>query len=81
MASVVIPTEYEAYHLRQSSLSDFQKNLAFNKACGLLGMFASLHCMDYEWKNCRVAWKGDFGDKEGKKSIIHEAIADEGLHI
>jgi len=33
------------------------------------------------WKNCPVAWQGDFGDKDGKKSIILEAMADGGLHI
>ena len=44
-------------------------------------MFASLDCMHYEWKNCLVAWQGDYGDREGKKSIILEAIADSNLHI
>ena len=44
-------------------------------------MFASLDCMHYEWKNCPVAWQGDYGDREGKKSIILEAIADSNLHI
>jgi hypothetical protein len=44
-------------------------------------MFASLDCMHYEWKNCPIAWQGDFGDRDGKKSIILEAIADGGLHI
>jgi hypothetical protein len=28
-----------------------------------------------------VAWQADFGDRDGKKSIILEAIADGGLHI
>jgi hypothetical protein len=54
---------------------------AINAARGFLGMFASLDCMHYEWKNCPVAWQGDFGDRDGKKSIILEALADQNLHI
>ena len=37
--------------------------------------------MHYEWKNCPVAWQGDYGDRKGKKSIILEVIADNNLHI
>jgi hypothetical protein len=44
-------------------------------------MFVFLDCMHYKWKNCPVAWQGDFGDRDGKKSIILEAIADGSLHI
>jgi hypothetical protein len=55
--------------------------LAINEAHGFPGMFASLDCMHYEWKNCLVAWQGDYGNRDGKKSIILEAVADEGLHI
>ena len=28
-----------------------------------------------------MAWQGDFDDREGKKSIILEAVVDQGLHI
>jgi hypothetical protein len=44
-------------------------------------MYASLDCMHYEWKNCPIAWQGDFGDRSGKKSIILEAIASANLYI
>jgi hypothetical protein len=44
-------------------------------------MFASFDCMYYEWKICPIAWQGDFGDMDGKKPIILEAIANGGLHI
>jgi hypothetical protein len=78
---IAIRAEFENYHLRPPTLRDFQKQLAINANRGFPGMFASLDCMHYEWKNCPVAWQGDFGDREGKKSIILEAIADGGLHI
>jgi hypothetical protein len=78
---VAIREEFESYHLRQPTRADFDKQLAINANRGFPSMFASLDCMHYEWKNCPVAWQGDFGDRDGKKSIILEAIADGGLHI
>ena len=52
-----------------------------NAARGFLGMFGLLDCMHYEWKNCPVAWQGDFGNRKGKRSIILEVVADQSLHI
>jgi hypothetical protein len=78
---VAIRAEFGEYHLRQPTQADFEKQLAINAARGFPGMFGSLDCMHYEWKNCPVAWQGDFGDRDGNKSIILEAIADQSLHI
>jgi hypothetical protein len=72
---------FEDYYMRQPIRADFEKQLAINEARGFPGIFASLDCMHWEWKNCPVAWQGDFGDRNGKKSIILEAIASEDLHI
>ena len=44
-------------------------------------MFGSLDCMHWEWKNCLMAWQGDFGDRQGKNSIILEVVATKDLHI
>jgi hypothetical protein len=78
---IAIRAEFEAYHMRQPTRADFDKQLAINADRGFPGMFASFDCMHYEWKNCPVAWQGNFGDKDGKKSIILEAVADASLHI
>ena len=78
---LVVRAEFEAHHLRHPSKDDFLKQLAMNTNRGFPSMFASLDCMHYEWKNCPVAWQGDFGDQSGKKSIILEAVADSLLHI
>ena len=67
--------------MRQPTRVDFEKQLAINATRGFPGMFGFLDCMHYKWKNCPVAWQGDFGDRDGKKSIILEAIANESLHI
>lgn len=37
--------------------------------------------LHWEWKNCLVIWQEDFGDRNGKKSIILKVIAFEDLHI
>jgi hypothetical protein len=44
-------------------------------------MFASLDCMHYHWKNCPIAWQRQFQDKDDKRSIILEAIANQSLWI
>ena len=78
---VALRIEFEGYHLKQPTWVDFKKQLAINVDRGFPCMFTSLDCMHYGWKNCPVAWQGDFGIRHGKKSIILEAIASQGLHI
>jgi hypothetical protein len=34
-------------------------------------MFASLRCMHYHWKNCFVAWQGQFNDKDKHNCMIN----------
>ena len=72
---------YEPYHLKQPTKADFEKHFAINERRGFPRMFGSLDCMHWEWKNCPIAWQGDFGDRDGKKSIILEAVATKDLHI
>ena len=65
----------------EPTYEDYQQQLQIDEARGFPDMFGSLNCMHYEWKNCPVAWHGDYGDKDGKQSIILEAVADQRLHI
>ena len=69
-----VRTEFGPHYLRQPTRADFEARLRIDEARGFLGMFASLDCMHYVWKNCPVAWQGDYGDRDGAKSIILEAI-------
>ena len=69
------------YHLRQPTREDFEQQLRINEVRGWIGMFGSIDCMHYKWKNCPMAWLGDFNDKDGNHSIILEAIANQSLHI
>jgi hypothetical protein len=37
-------------------------------------MFGILACKHYQWKNCLVAWRKQFQDKDDNRSIIFKAI-------
>jgi Plant transposon protein len=45
------------------------------------GMIGSLAGMHIAWKNCPMAWQGEFSGKEGYPTIILEALADNNLFI
>ncbi|XP_042067498.1 uncharacterized protein LOC121810843 [Salvia splendens] len=47
------------------------------------GMWGSIECMHWEWKNCPVAWKGQFtsGFKGRHPTMILEAVAVYRLRI
>jgi len=73
---------FESQYLRQPIKQDLQYQMQINSDRGFPGMFASIDCMHWEWKNCPVAWQGQFQDKDKKKrSIVLEAIADQSLWI
>jgi hypothetical protein len=79
--TVAIRACFESQFLRLPTRVDFQKQLDINAARGFPGMFGSLDCMHWTWKNYPVAWQGQFQDKDGVRSIILEAIADQSLWI
>jgi hypothetical protein len=60
---------------------DLENQLRLNVERGWLSMLVSLDCMRYHWKSCSVILRGSFIDKNGKKSIILEAIVNQRLWI
>ena len=46
------------------------------KEHGIEGMAGSLDCMHVKWKNCPVAWQGQYQGKEGCPTIVMEAFCD-----
>jgi hypothetical protein len=70
---------FESTYLRQPTWANLVKQLVMNEARGFLSMFASINCMHYQWKNCFVAWQGQFQDMDWHKSIILEAITNKSL--
>jgi hypothetical protein len=67
--------------LRLPSQEDLQKQIEINTARGFPGMFGSIDCMYWVWKNCPVAWQRQLQDTDGTCSVILEDIADQSLWI
>jgi hypothetical protein len=51
---------FESTYLRQPTREDLERQMAINNNRGFPRMFASLDCMHWTWKNCPVAWQGQF---------------------
>jgi Plant transposon protein len=48
---------------------------------GIDGLIGSLDCMHGGWKNCPLAWLGQFKGKEKAPTIVLEAYSDQNLWI
>jgi hypothetical protein len=48
---------------------------------GIDGMIGSLDCMHVYWKNCPVAWQGQYQGKEKYPTIVLEAMCDYNLYF
>ncbi|XP_045802847.1 putative nuclease HARBI1 [Trifolium pratense] len=75
-------TIFGAQYMRRPNNEDIARLLQINAARGFPGMLGSIDCMHWEWKNCPVAWKGQFfrGD-HGKPTIMLEVVASQDLWI
>ncbi|CAM6084263.1 unnamed protein product [Calypogeia fissa] len=68
-------------YLRHPTKEDVVRHMEINTRRGWPGMFGSLDCSHWVWRNCPVALQGQFRDKDGENSIILEAIATQNLWI
>ena len=68
-------------YLREPTPTDIARHMRINEARGFPGMFGSLDCTHWDWKNCPVAWQGQYQDRDGNRSIIMEAFATQDLWI
>lgn len=68
-------------YLRHPTKEDVKRHMEINRKRGFVGMFGSLDCTHWTWKNCPVGEQGQFWDKDGLNSIVLEAIATSDLWI
>ncbi|KAJ9565599.1 hypothetical protein OSB04_001565 [Centaurea solstitialis] len=74
---------YMRQYLRKPTTTDVQAIYALHEQThGLPGMLGSIDCMHWYWKNCPMAWRGQFhrGDHTGP-SVILEAVASQDQWI
>ena len=68
-------------YLRKPNEQDVARLLEVGNMRGSPGMMGSIDCMHWEWKNCPTAWAGQFAGRNGKTTIILEAVASHDLWI
>ena len=72
---------YEREFLRAPNADDIVRIEKLNAKRGFPGMLGSIDCMHWTWKNCPKSWAGQFTGKEGKSTVILEAVASCDLWI
>ncbi|XP_058768041.1 uncharacterized protein LOC131641753 [Vicia villosa] len=62
---------FGAKYLRKHNNTDVEHLLQMGESRGFPGRLGSIDCMHWEWKNCPVAWKGQFyrGDHGSNNDI------------
>jgi hypothetical protein len=55
---------YSTKYLHHPTKEDVEHLSSINAKWGFPGMLGSLDCMHWLWKNCPMAWKGQFQGKE-----------------
>ncbi|KAE8896831.1 hypothetical protein PF005_g21073 [Phytophthora fragariae] len=73
--------KFGSEYLREPTAADIQHHTRINEQRGFPGMFGSLDCTHWTWKDCPVAWQGMYQDKDGVRSVIMEAVATQNLWI
>ncbi|XP_023742429.1 uncharacterized protein LOC111890552 [Lactuca sativa] len=82
LARGVVETFGDQY-LCKPSLHDMQQlYVAHEERHGFPGMLGSIDCTHWKWRNCPVAWKGQYlSDHHGAPSLVLEAVASQDLWI
>ncbi|XP_047979456.1 uncharacterized protein LOC125221382 [Salvia hispanica] len=71
-------------YLRKPNADECQRLIDMHgRVHNFSGMLGGIDCMHWEWRNCPVAWKGQFtsGFKGRHPTMILEAVADYRLRI
>eukprot|EP00918_Siedleckia_nematoides_P059746 GHVU01130243.1.p1 GENE.GHVU01130243.1~~GHVU01130243.1.p1 ORF type:complete len:470 (-),score=54.29 GHVU01130243.1:3559-4968(-) len=77
-----VVTLYERDFLRFPTPAEVATLTATNeKLWGLPGMVGSIDCAQLGWKNCPIAWKGQYSGRSGKPTMVLQVLADNDLFI
>ncbi|XP_035814910.1 uncharacterized protein [Zea mays] len=76
-----VQTAFAPYYLRAPNAEDIARLLQVSESRGFPGMFGSVDCMHWEWRNCPSSWKGMFTGRGKHPTMILEAIASYDLWI
>jgi hypothetical protein len=68
-------------YLRTPTVEDVYRTQKINAGRGFPGMFGSIDCRHWEWKNCPVGWQGQFRGKEKKPTVVTEMAVSGDLWI
>lgn len=77
----VVDSDFGKIYLREPNEDDIRRILIFNETRGFKGLFGSLDCMHWEWKNCPKAWHGQYKGKRDAPTVVLEAVASYDLWI
>ncbi|XP_023772922.1 uncharacterized protein LOC111921577 [Lactuca sativa] len=81
--SMGVVETFEDVYLRKPSLHDLQElYAAHEERHGFPGMIVNIDCTHYRWKNCPVAWKGQYASSHHiSPSLVLEVVASQDLWI
>lgn len=68
-------------YLRAPNAEDTARLMEIGASNGFPGMLGCIDCMHWKWKNCPVAWHGQFKGHCHDPTVILEAVASEDLWI
>lgn len=68
-------------YLREPIKEDLRQIMGINAARGFPGCVGSIDCQHWQWKNCPIAWVGQFRGKNKKPTVVLEAACNGELWI
>ena len=68
-------------YLRSPNATDVSRLLRKANQRGFPGMFGSLNCMHWAWKNCQAAYHGMYNGHVRRPTIVLEVVASYDLWI
>ncbi|XP_059669524.1 uncharacterized protein LOC132314717 [Cornus florida] len=72
---------YAEQYQRSPNADDIARLLREGEERGFPGMFGSIDCMHWEWKNYPTAWHGKHTGRSHKHTLILEAVVSKNLWI